>query len=409
MIINRLRFVASVSATVLMLLLPALSAPAWAQSGAAPASPGDPPRWLLRSFAGGPQGAARRPLPRAPLQLTALPGFPGKLGLCGLACGPEVKLYAQPLSEPLSNVPTASWVPSQDRPEPEEGPFPSADDPKPFSLLERFVAALPMLTVYVGVGTWAYFAWYHNQPRNPRVVVNDHLDEGFGGHTYAGGADKPGHFWANYLLSRWGAQILIDRGWSPPWAVLMNVGFTLTLYTMVELRDGLHPGYGFSVEDYLANVLGAGVAALLLLVPPLDKLFGVRLYYRPSRLFLDAVLHKNDIDVSEDYAGQTVMLVFHLGGLSAIRRSPTFRFLRYVDLHVGYNVRGFLPKPAPSVMREQELFFGFSLNLVEVLRDLYPNGQPMGWAAQGLADLTEYMQLTPVHKTVGKVWRIPQP
>lgn len=336
-------------------------------------------------------------------------GFPGKLGLCGFACGPEATFYAQPLSEPLSNAPVALLVPSLNQSAPLEGPFPSADDPPPFSVLGRIVAALPLLAVYGGVTTWAYFAWYHNQTMNRRMVVNKPAQEGFGGNTYAGGADKMGHFYANYLFARVGAQSLIDGGWSPLSAVLVNGTLLLTLYTLVEIKDGFHPGYGFSVEDHVANVLGNVVAALLLLVPSLDRLFGVRMYYRPSKLFLDALLRRQDIDVSEDYTGETVMLVFKLGGLSAVKSSSHFRFLRYVDLLFGYNARGFLPRPDPSVLREQELFVGFSLNLVEILRDAYPNGQRLGWAAQGLANLSEYLQLTPVYKTAAVVRSTRQP
>ncbi len=306
----------------------------------------------------------------------------------------------------------SAWARSQaGAPQPQalEGPFPSADDLPPVSVTQRILSALPMLAVYGGITTWAYFAWYHNQTMNPRLVVNTAAEEGFGGHTYAGGADKLGHFYANYLFARVGAQSLIDRGWAAHWAVLMHVTFTLTLYTAVELKDGFHPGYGFSVQDFAANVLGSTVAALLLLVPALDRLFGVRMYYRPSPLFVDALLHKRDIDVSEDYTGETVMLVFKLGGLTGVKRSPVFGFLRYVDLLIGYNARGFLPRPDPSVLREQEVFLGFSLNLVEILRAAYPNGQRLGWAAQGLATLSEYLQLTPVHKTVGARWTTDQP
>jgi hypothetical protein len=393
----------------LVLVSPALSAPAWSRSGAARAFPTDARQSWFRFPDRQPQRAARRSVPLPPLRLAPLPGLPGKLALCGYACGPEPSLYSRPPSEPLSNTPAAWRGPALDPSAPLEGPFPSADDPPPFSVSQRFVAALPMFALYGGITTWAYFAWYHNQPKNRHLVVNKAVDEGFDRFTYAGGADKTGHFYTNYVFARLGAQILIDRGWSRLWAVLVNVTFTLTLYTLIEVRDGLHPGYGFSVQDYAANVLGGAVAALLLLVPALDRLFDVRMLYRPSRLYLDAVRRKQDIDVSEDYTGETVMLAFHLGGLSAIRKSPTFRILRYVDLLIGYNASGFLPRPDPSVLRKQELFFGFSLNVVEILRDLYPNGQRMGWAAKGLADLSEYVQLTPVHKAAGAGWRSPQP
>ena len=33
-----------------------------------------------------------------------------------------------------------------------------------------------------------------------------------------------------------------------------------------------------------------------------------------------------------------------------------------IDLLVGYHARGFLPKPAPTVRREQELFFDHPAN-----------------------------------------------
>jgi len=343
------------------------------------------------------------------LRLTSRLGFSDRLSLCELGCGPTASFYSRPLSEPLSNAPVALRAPSLALSAPVEGPFPSADDPPPFNVRRRLSAALPMLTLYAGITTWAYFAWYHKQPQNRRLVVNKAADEGFGGNTYAGGADKLGHFYANYLFARVGAQFLIDGGWKPLWATLVNVTFTLTLYTLVELKDGFHPGYGFSVQDYMANVLGNAVAALLLLVPALDRLFGVRMYYWPSKLYVDGLLYKKDIDVSEDYTGESVLLVFKLGGLSAIRSSPLVRFLRYVDLLVGYNARGFLPRPDPSVRREQELFFGFSLNLVEILRDAYPDGQRLGWAAKGLADLSEYVQLTPVLKSVGVVRSTRQP
>ncbi len=379
MTVFRLRLIAGLGVVGLALLLPAMSTNAWSRS------------------------AVKRPLPTHPRR-SAL-----KLGLCGVACGMQANVYAKPSSEPLSNISSAWRGPPDDPSVPLQGPFPNADDPKPYSLLDGFLAALPMLTLYGGITTWAYFAWYHNQPQNRRVVFNDAVDEGFGGFTYAGGADKAGHFYTTYAFARLGAQILIDRGWSRPAAVLLNVTFTLGLYTLVEIRDGLHPGYGFSMQDYAANILGATAAALLLLSPALDRLFDVRMRYVPSKLYRRALLHEHDIDLSEDYSGQTVMLAFHLGGVDAIRKSPTFGILRYIDLLIGYSTRGFLPKPDPSVNRKQELFVGVSLNLVEVLRDLYPDGQRMGWAAKGLADFSEYVQITPVHKTGGAVWHTPQP
>jgi len=379
---RRLLLIASATASGLILLSPAMAPSAWAQPTSAPS----------------------RKSPRV------CAGFPGKLGLCVPPCSPTTPaLYTQPHPRPLSNTPAPIGARAPDLSAPLEGPFPSADDPPPLTVIQRIVAALPMLTVYGGITTWAYFAWYHNQPMNRRMVVNTAAEEGFGGHTYGGGADKLGHFYANYLFARVGAQSLINRGWSPLSAVLMHVSFTLTLYTLVEIKDGYHPGYGFSIQDYAANVLGNVVATLLLLVPSLDRLFGVRMYYKPSKLFVNALLYDKDIDVSEDYTGETVMLVFKLGGLTAIKRSPHFRFLRFVDLLIGYNARGFLPRPDPSVMREQELFLGFSLNLAQILQSAYPTGQRLGWAAQGLATLSEYLQLTPVHKTVGIVWSTRQP
>src|SRR5690242_10266221 len=68
-------------------------------------------------------------------------------------------------------------------------------------------------SVYAGMTIWSYFAWYYDKPALPEFKVGG--DGYFGEDTYAGGADKLGHLWANLALSRGTTELLRWGGWRP--------------------------------------------------------------------------------------------------------------------------------------------------------------------------------------------------
>jgi hypothetical protein len=97
-----------------------------------------------------------------------------------------------------------------------------------------------------------YFAWYYDQPRLSGFAVGG--DGYFGENTYAGGADKLGHAWANAALTRGGAELLRWGGWRPGPAALISAGLSWTLFAFVEIKDGYY--YQLSPGDMLANTAG---------------------------------------------------------------------------------------------------------------------------------------------------------
>jgi hypothetical protein len=228
---------------------------------------------------------------------------------------------------------------------------------------------------YGTFGTWAYFAWYYHQDRNPHFLVGG--DGSFGVNTYAGGADKLGHFWANMTLTRLAYQILRAGHWDPLPAKAIAFGWAAAFFFVVEVKDGYF--YQFSYGDELANLLGAGLAVAFESSPTLDRLFDVRVEYWPSKEYkaiLDgaAGADVNSANVAEDYSGQTYLLALHLGAIHGLGERRWTRFTRYLDGVVGYRTEHYKPDLNDPMFERgrptQELSLGLSLNLQGVIDDV---------------------------------------
>lgn len=212
--------------------------------------------------------------------------------------------------------------------------------------------------IYGGFTIWSYFAWYRTAYLPNFKWGADGL---FGAGTYAGGADKLGHFWANLALTRGGAELLQFGGWSPTKAAWTSAAASLALFTLVEVKDGFH--YQFSYGDMAANAMGALLGAAQTLSPRFDELFDFRVEFWPSPRYKKKFL-AGDVNVAEDYSGQTYLAALHLGGIPALRASRVGTAARLVDVVAGFGSRGYKPDPAagePDVTK-QELFVGVSLN-----------------------------------------------
>ncbi|MDY0002799.1 MAG: DUF2279 domain-containing protein [Polyangia bacterium] len=275
-----------------------------------------------------------------------------------------------------------------------EQPFDSGSGGAPSSLRRRLGGAIGTAGFYGALYAWAYFAWYRGQKKNESIMIR--WEGAFGGDTYGGGADKLGHYFSSYAIARGTTEFLVYMGWKPWFATLLGGLLSLTWFTAIELKDGMHLGYGFSPEDMIANTLGVLTSALMYLWPGFDDLIDVRLYYRPSKPFTHELLVKKNVDVAEDYTGSTYMMAFRLMGVPAIRHTRWLRPLRYIDLLVGYNARGFLPRPKDGRWRDRELFFGFGLNLMAILEDVAPGTR----LYKTINVMQEFFHLTPVARFV---------
>ena len=264
------------------------------------------------------------------------------------------------------------------------------------SITGKVVSAGILSGINLGIYAWTYFAWYRPRAKNPSVVF---LDEGwFGPETYAGGADKLGHFYANYAFVRGSVAILEAGGWDRTVANVMSSLATLAFFTVIEFKDGYHEGYGFSTQDMLANVTGVGLGALMTEWEALDRAIDVRIQYFPTREFVRELTDEGVVNAAEDYSGQAFLLAYHLGSIEPLRRSDYFGWTRYFDVVAGYQARNYKPEPTePGNPREQELFFGVTLDMQAVMGTWHDSlvGTSPGWAkAVGAGrDFFEYFQL----------------
>jgi hypothetical protein len=240
--------------------------------------------------------------------------------------------------------------------------------------------------IYVPLTVWAYFAWYYDKDNLPEFKFGG--DGLFGQETYAGGADKLGHFWALMALSRGTTEILRAGGWSDTKAAIMASSLSFAFFFFVEIKDGYY--YEFSPGDLAANGLGSLASAALTLSPRLDELIDFRMQYFPSERFRPKLADGN-VDVAEDYSGQTFLTALHLGALPGVKGTRAGEVLRFVDFTVGYETRGYRPHPPPTELwdRHQNLMVGLSLNM------------------QGLVDATLHGGFRKVGHGAFEVWQLP--
>lgn len=206
----------------------------------------------------------------------------------------------------------------------------------------------------------------------------------FGQDTYAGGTDKVGHFYTNYVFSRLMASSFRAFGNEPHHAVLLGAALTLGTMTAVEILDGYSKTWHFSREDATMNLLGAGSAFLLETYPRLDQLVDLRFKYQQS------TVDEKGFDPAGDYSGQTYLLVLKASGIPALREHP---WLRYVELAAGYTARNY-DRPELIDQRRRDVVFGISLNLSEVFRrTVFRNTSPDRRVRRVVDSALEYIQV----------------
>ena len=126
------------------------------------------------------------------------------------------------------------------------------DEPAPKPRRDKIIAAASIGAIHLAYATWSYFAWYSNAD-----TEDFHLEytEGFDVGSYSGGADKVGHFWSNYALTRATTAVLTAGGWKRLPSSLVAAGLTEVAFTLTEIEDGFV--YGFDRVDLIANLPGA--------------------------------------------------------------------------------------------------------------------------------------------------------
>ena len=177
--------------------------------------------------------------------------------------------------------------------------------------------------------------------------------------SYVGGADKVGHFVKFGILAR---ELTIGFeyfGYSQPFSIL--AGFAVSSFggLVNEIGDGTNR-YGFSYEDLVMDVLGAGAVSLVSLTRTED-LFGFRFGVVPGPSLPD---DPSSDGFGKDYSRDIYTADLLLTGL--IRRTiPALWPLRFLLVSVTYGSRGY-PYSAQDV-RQRLVGFEVGLNFGEIL------------------------------------------
>ncbi len=232
--------------------------------------------------------------------------------------------------------------------------------PPPRRNRAKLYAAGGLALTYGLFSTYAYFAWFRGKENRGMGITFD----GFGVTGYAGGADKLGHAWTGYLLSRATTGFLTTAGWPRLESSIVAASISQVFFTLSEFEDSLI--YQFEISDVIANVAGAAFAVLMINVPAVDRLLDFRLEYVPSKDYRRTVRDDGNIDFFQDYSGQSYMVALHL---DALPRMP--RVLGFADVVVGFESRNYSPDPIdPLTAPTQRLYLGVALNVQRVLGEL---------------------------------------
>lgn len=107
-------------------------------------------------------------------------------------------------------------------------------------------------TAYYSTSTYLLSkSWYKDKKVVPFHFYNDNR-----GYLQV---DKFGHTFGSYVYSYIGYHYLLNSGFSKRDALWYGATLGAVLQTPIEIMDGLHEGYGFSLGDIAANTMGSAI------------------------------------------------------------------------------------------------------------------------------------------------------
>ena len=184
----------------------------------------------------------------------------------------------------------------------------------------------------------------------------------FGKNTFVGGADKAAHFVDYYIISREMGFLYEKLGYSPGAARLIGFGVSAAAGLMTEIGDGTNV-YGFSYEDLIVDVLGAGAAALIVHFG-VDDLVGFRAGF--------LIPHNTDTCCpvqapGRDYSNEIYTADLRFAGV-ARRLGWNIGPLKYLLLSATYGTKGY-PRGAVET-RERQIGIEIGIDFRQIVDDL---------------------------------------
>ena len=191
------------------------------------------------------------------------------------------------------------------------------------------------------------------------------IEEGwFAKNTRHGGMDKIGHAFSTYVI----ADILTDRiranADNPAGAPITAALVAFGIMGLGETLDGFTGRHRFSREDIAANAVGAAFAIFRNSVPGMREKLDFRFMYTPASYELPGITSSEESGIIPPYERQRYIMALKGSGFDALKSTP----LRYAELHVGFDARGFEQKERDlGYPIERTFYVGVGLNLNELL------------------------------------------
>lgn len=226
---------------------------------------------------------------------------------------------------------------------------------------------------------FGYFSLMSGNKLFKETVPFHFKDEGwFGKNTQTVGIDKLTHAFNTYLVAEFlHARIHEETNGSQGDAITAAV-IASGLMAFNEISDGIEPDSGYSMEDIVMNLAGAGFSVLRNTVPGLKEKVAFKLEIVPN----DQIYSRTG---KPHYEQMRYMFSIKGAGFTELEKTP----LRYLDLQVGYYASDFLNEDrAAGIVPKRHLFLGVGLNVGELLFGRSKSG--VGRAANTVLD---YLQL----------------
>jgi len=218
------------------------------------------------------------------------------------------------------------------------------------------------------------------------------IDEGwFGSNTYAGGVDKLSHMHSHYVIDRAVYYFYRRSGISHDESLKSAYIMASLLGLLVEVGDGFSH-YGFSLNDIIANQIGATLGHILNQNAYLDELIGFQM-----RWWKENSPSSEGSDPLGDYNNEKFVFNVRMAAIPTLR---DFIGTRYLNMDLGYYARGFKTTD-PHEEKVRTLFVGASINMGQLIHDLFPKSE----FAYGVSAVTRYYQL-PYTSVEIKSWDI---
>jgi hypothetical protein len=182
-------------------------------------------------------------------------------------------------------------------------------------------------------------------------------DEGWFGHdTESLGMDKLHHAWKTYVLTDVLQSMIENRTGDRTGAAYTGALLGLGVMTYAEVLDGFTARTGFSNQDTVVHIAGAGLSVVRNAVPGLRDKIDFRMQFKPAA-------RGDDLRLVNQLAQRKYLVATQLSGFKKLERTPW----RFVELQFGYYARGFTEvERARGDPLRRKIFVGVGLNIQQL-------------------------------------------